>query len=279
MKISAMKIKKTLIYLFLAVFTFIQIFPFYWLVTFSFKSNTEIFDSNNLVGLPKVWHLENFSKALMGGEILRYLLNSGFYAAVTVVVSTLLASMVAYAINRMYWKAKGIVAAIFSLGIMIPVQATLLPLFQGLDRLGIRGGYLGLMLPYITFAMPMTVMILGGFFKALPREIEEAACIDGCNIFNMFFKIILPMIRPGIATSCIFAFLNTWNELLFANTFVDDAKYKTLPVGIMSFVGEHSTNWGIIGAGMVIATVPTVLIYLLLSKQVQESFTVGAVKG
>ena len=279
MKISAMKIKKTLIYLFLAVFTFIQIFPFYWLVTFSFKSNTEIFDSNNLVGLPKVWHLENFSKALMGGEILRYLLNSVFYAAVTVVVSTLLASMVAYAINRMYWKAKGIVAAIFSLGIMIPVQATLLPLFQGLDRLGIRGGYLGLMLPYIKFAMPMTVMILGGFFKALPREIEEAACIDGCNIFNMFFRIIFPMIRPGIATSCIFAFLNTWNELLFANTFVDDAKYKTLPVGIMSFVGEHSTNWGIIGAGMVIATLPTVLIYLLLSKQVQESFTVGAVKG
>lgn len=279
MKMSAMKLKKTLIYLFLAVFTFVQIFPFYWLVTFSFKSNTEIFDSNNLVGLPKVWHFGNYSKALMGGEILRYLLNSVFYAAVTVVVSTLLASMVAYAINRMYWKAKGIVAAIFSLGIMIPVQATLLPLFQGLDRLGIRGGYLGLMLPYITFAMPMTVMILGGFFKALPREIEEAACIDGCNIFNMFFKIILPMIRPGIATSCIFAFLNTWNELLFANTFVDDAKYKTLPVGIMSFVGEHSTNWGIIGAGMVIATLPTVLIYLLLSKQVQESFTVGAVKG
>lgn len=279
MNMSAMKLKKTLIYLFLAVFTFIQIFPFYWLVTFSFKSNTEIFDSNNLVGLPKVWHLKNYSKALMGGEILRYLLNSVFYAAVTVVVSTLLASMVAYAINRMYWKAKGIVAAIFSLGIMIPVQATLLPLFQGLDRLGIRGGYLGLMLPYITFAMPMTVMILSGFFKSLPREIEEAACIDGCNIFNMFFRIILPMIRPGIATSCIFAFLNTWNELLFANTFVDSSQYKTLPVGIMSFVGEHSTNWGIIGAGMVIATLPTVVIYLLLSKQVQESFTVGAVKG
>ena len=266
MNMSAMKLKKTLIYLFLAVFTFIQIFPFYWLVTFSFKSNTEIFDSNNLVGLPKVWHLENYSKALMGGEILRYLLNSVFYAVVTVVVSTLLASMVAYAINRMYWKAKGIVAAIFSLGIMIPVQATLLPLFQGLDRLGIRGGYLGLMLPYITFAMPMTVMILSGFFKSLPREIEEAACIDGCNIFNMFFRIILPMIRPAIATSCIFAF-------------VDSSQYKTLPVGIMSFVGEHSTNWGIIGAGMVIATLPTVVIYLLLSKQVQESFTVGAVKG
>lgn len=279
MNTSVMKIKKRVIYVFLIAFTFIQIFPFYWLVTFSFKSNTEIFDSNNLVGLPKVWRFENYSKALMGGEILRYLLNSILYAAITVVVSTLLAAMAAYAINRMYWKAKGIVAAIFSLGIMIPVQATLLPLFQGLDALGLRRGYLGLLLPYITFAMPMTVMILGGFFKSLPREIEEAACIDGCNIFSMFFRIIFPMIRPGIATSCIFAFLNTWNELLFANTFVDSAEYKTLPVGIMSFVGEHSTNWGIIGAGMVIATLPTVVIYLLLSKQVQESFTVGAVKG
>ncbi|MDE7334595.1 MAG: carbohydrate ABC transporter permease [Lachnospiraceae bacterium] len=279
MEINFNKIKRVLIYVFLLAFTFIQIFPFYWLITFSFKSNTEIFDSNNLMGLPKVWRLENYSKALMGGNILHYLLNSVLYAVLTVVIATLLSAMAAYAINRMYWKAKGIVAVIFSLGIMIPVQATLLPLFQGLDMMGVRRGYLGLLLPYITFAMPMSVMILGGFFKSLPREIEEAACIDGCNIFSMFFRIIFPMIKPGIATACIFTFLNTWNELLFANTFVDSAEYKTLPVGIMSFVGEHSTNWGIIGAGMVIATLPTVVIYLMLSKQVQESFTVGAVKG
>ena len=279
MGINTNKIKRVFMYVFLLAFTFIQIFPFYWLVTFSFKSNTEIFDSDNLIGLPKVWRLENYSKALMGGNILHYLLNSVLYAALTVIIANLLSAMAAYAINRMYWKAKGIVAVIFSLGIMIPVQATLLPLFQGLDIMGVRRGYLGLLLPYITFAMPMSVMILGGFFKSLPREIEEAACIDGCNIFSMFFRIIFPMIRPGIATACIFTFLNTWNELLFANTFVDSTKYKTLPVGIMSFVGEHSTNWGIIGAGMVIATLPTVLIYLLLSKQVQESFTVGAVKG
>lgn len=279
MDIKTMKIKKAAIYAFLLVFTFIQIFPFYWLITFSLKSNTEIFDSNNLLGLPKVWRFDNYSKALMGGNILRYLLNSIFYAAVTVVVSTLLAAMAAYAINRMYWKAKGIASIIFSLGIMIPVQATLLPLFQSLDAMGLRRGYLGLLLPYIAFALPMSIMILGGFFKALPREIEEAACIDGCNIFSMFFRIIFPMIRPGIATSCIFTFLNTWNDLLFANTFVDSSEYKTLSVGIMSFVGEHSTNWGIIGAGMVIATLPTVMIYLLLSRQVQESFAVGAVKG
>ena len=248
-------------------------------MTFSFKSNTEIFDSHNLAGLPKVWRLENYTDALLGGGILTYFLNSVFYSAVTVAVSTILAAMAAYAIIRMNWKFKGIAAMIFTLGIMIPVQATLLPLFQALDRMELRQGYLGLLLPYIAFAMPMSIMILSGFYRSVPREIEEAACIDGCGIYAMFFRIILPIVRPGIATASIFAFLNTWNELLFANTFVDKQELKTLPVGIMSFVGEHSTNWGVIGAGMVVATLPTVVIYFLLSKQVQESLTIGAVKG
>lgn len=271
--------KKGIIYLFLGLFTVIQIFPFYWLVTFSFKSNSEIFDSNNLAGLPKTWRFENYSDALMNGGILTYFFNSVFYSVVTVVVSTLLAAMAAYAIHRMNWKLKGIASMIFTLGIMIPVQAALLPLFQALDMLELRQGYLGLLLPYIAFAMPMSIMILGGFYRSIPREIEEAACIDGCGIYSLFFRIIIPIIRPGIATASIFAFLNTWNELLFANTFVDNQELKTLPVGIMSFVGEHSTNWGVIGAGMVVATLPTVLIYFMLSKQVQESLTIGAVKG
>lgn len=272
-------VKKGIIYFFLGAFTLIQLFPFYWLGTFSFKSNTEIFDSHNLAGLPKVWRLENYSDALLGGGILTYFLNSVFYSVVTVIVSTILAAMAAYAIIRMNWKLKGIAAMVFTLGIMIPVQATLLPLFQALDRLELRQGYLGLLLPYIAFAMPMSIMILSGFYRSVPREIEEAACIDGCGIYAMFFRIILPIVRPGIATASIFAFLNTWNELLFANTFVDKQELKTLPVGIMSFVGEHSTNWGVIGAGMVVATLPTVVIYFLLSKQVQESLTIGAVKG
>ncbi len=271
--------KKGIIYFFLGAFTLIQLFPFYWLVTFSFKSNTEIFDSHNLAGLPRVWRLENYTDALLGGGILTYFLNSVFYSVVTVAVSTILAAMAAYAIIRMSWKLKGIASMIFTLGIMIPVQATLLPLFQALDRMGLRQGYLGLLLPYIAFAMPMSIMILSGFYRSVPREIEEAACIDGCGIYAMFFRIILPIVRPGIATASIFAFLNTWNELLFANTFVDKQELKTLPVGIMSFVGEHSTNWGVIGAGMVVATLPTVVIYFLLSKQVQESLTIGAVKG
>lgn len=257
----------------------IQLFPFVWLILFSLKSNTEIFDPSKTLSLPQVWHFENYAMALQGGEILRYFLNSVLYSAVTVVASGLLASMAAYGITRMEWKLKGFVMAVFTLGIMMPVQATLLPLFQVLDATGLRNGYFGLMIPYIVFAIPMSVMVLSSFYRSIPREMEEAACIDGCGIFRTFFVIIMPMIKPALATASIFAFMNTWNELLFANTFVDDEAYRTLPVGIMTFVGEHSTNWGLIGAGLVVATVPIVIIYFILSKQIQSSMTVGAVKG
>ena len=125
----------------------------------------------------------------------------------------------------------------------------------------------------------MSVMILTGFYKGIPKEIEEAACIDGCGLWRCFFSIITPIVKPALAIASIFTFLGTWNELMLANTFVDKDVYRTLPVGIMSFAGQYSTDWGLIGAGMVIATLPTILIYFLLSNQVQESLVAGAVKG
>lgn len=125
----------------------------------------------------------------------------------------------------------------------------------------------------------MSIMILIGFYKSIPIEIEEAACIDGCGIFRCFAAIILPIVKPAVATASIFTFLGTWNELMLANTFVDSDRYRTLPVGIMSFAGQYSTDWGLIGAGMVIATLPTIVIYFMLSNQIQDSLVAGAVKG
>ena len=253
-----------------------QIFPLYWLITFSLKSNTEIF-GENVIGLPKVW--DNYVTALSSSNLIRYFLNSVLYTVVTVAVAGVIAAMAAYAVSRMIWKMRNIVYGLFMIGIMIPAQAALLPLFQILDKLGLKGGYLGLMIPYIAGALPMSIMILVGFYRGIPREMEEAAYIDGCGIFKCFVQIILPMVKPAIATASIFTFLGTWNELMLANTFVDSDKYRTLPVGIMSLAGQYSTEWGLIGAGMVIATLPTIIIYFFLSKQVQESLVVGAVKG
>ena len=255
-----------------------QIFPLYWLITFSLKSNTEIF-GENVIGLPKIWRWDNYVTALSSSNLIRYFLNSVLYTVVTVVVAGVIAAMAAYAVSRMIWKMRNIVYGLFMIGIMIPAQAALLPLFQILDKLGLKGGYLGLMIPYIAGALPMSIMILVGFYRGIPREMEEAAYIDGCGIFKCFVQIILPMVKPAIATASIFTFLGTWNELMLANTFVDSDMYRTLPVGIMSLAGQYSTEWGLIGAGMVIATLPTIIIYFFLSKQVQESLVVGAVKG
>lgn len=265
-------------YIALIAVAVIQIFPLYWLITFSLKSNVEIF-GDNVIGLPQYWRFENYAEALTKSSLIRYFFNSVFYSAVTVLVAGLLSAMAAYAIARMYWKKRNTVFTIFTVGIMIPAQAALLPLFQLLDKMGLKGGYLGLLIPYIAGAIPMSVMILTGFYKGIPKEIEEAACIDGCGLWRCFFSIITPIVKPALATASIFTFLGTWNELMLANTFVDKDIYRTLPVGIMSFAGQYSTDWGLIGAGMVIATLPTILIYFLLSNQVQESLVAGAVKG
>ncbi len=255
-----------------------QLFPLYWLITFSLKSNNEIFGLNT-IGLPINWMWGNYIRAFTQTSIVLYFLNSVFYSVTTVFVAGLLSAMAAYAIARMHWKLSGVVFGVFSLGIMIPAQAALLPLFQLLNATGLKGGYLGLLIPYIAGALPMSILILISFYKALPKELEEAAYMDGCGIFRCFWFIILPLIRPALATASIFTFLGTWNELMLANTFVDSERYRTLPVGIMSFSGQYTTEWGLIGAGMVIATLPTIFIYLMLSNQVQESLMAGAVKG
>ena len=265
-------------YFFLIIVALIQLFPLYWLITFSLKSNIEIF-GENVIGLPQSWRFENYIEAVTKAGIMRYFLNSVFYSVITVFVAGLITAMAAYAISRMIWNMKGFVFGFFSIGIMIPAQAALLPLFQVLDKLGLKGGYMGLLIPYIAGAIPMSVMILSGFFKGIPKEMEEAAYLDGCGIFRCFFEIMIPIIRPALATASIFSFLGTWNELMLANTFVDKDIYRTLPVGIMSFAGQYSTDWGLIGAGMVIATLPTILIYFILSNQVQESLVAGAIKG
>ncbi len=273
-----MKIRKEIKFFALSLIALTQLFPLYWLITFSLKSNGEIF-GENVIGLPRMWRWENYHNALTQTSLIRYFLNSVFYSMVTVAVAGLLASMAAYAIARMKWKLKSLIFGVFTLGIMIPAQAALLPLFQLLDKTGLKGGYLGLLIPYIAGALPMSIMILTGFYKSIPMEIEEAACIDGCGIFRCFATIILPIIKPALATASIFTFLGTWNELMLANTFVDSDKYRTLPVGIMSFAGQYSTDWGLIGAGMVIATLPTIVIYFMLSNQIQDSLVAGAVKG
>lgn len=265
-------------YLILFAIAFIQIYPLFWLLTFSLKTNQEIFGANPMA-LPEQLRWSNYETVLFDGNILRYLLNSVIVTGVVIAISSLISAMAAYAIARMRWKWSDRVLMIFLLGLMIPMQATLLPLFLFLKRTGIYNTYWALILPYIGFAIPMAIYILVGFFRTIPWEMEESAFIDGANLFQIFRFIMIPLIKPAIATVSIFTYLSCWNELMFAITFISKQEFKTLTVGIMGMVGMYATRWGELGAGLVVATLPTLVIYILMSKQVEKSFTAGAVKG
>lgn len=262
----------------LIVFAAIQIFPLIWLLSYSLKSNEEIF-GENILGFPKNWMFSNYIEVISKGDVAHYFLNSIIVTSVTIILTLFLASMAAYGITRMRWKFQSGVLTYFLMGMMLPIHAALLPLFVILKNLNLYNSYAALILPYVGFSLPMAIYILSTFLYTIPVEMEESAFIEGCNIYQTFFHIILPLTKPALATVAIFTYLFSWNELMFAITFVTEAKYKTLTVGIMSLIGQYTTNWGMIGAGLMVVTLPTLLIYSLLSKQVQKSFTNGAVKG
>ena len=168
----------------------------------------------------------------------------------------------------------------FVLGIMIPVHAALLPLYQVLNATHLRGvPYVGLIIVYTAWALPMSVLILTAFFKAIPKELEEAAFIDGCSVYGSFARIMVPLIMPALATASIFTVMGTWNDLLLVQTYVDVAELKTITVGVLDFVGIHSRKLGLIGAGLVTATVPVIIIYIIFSEKIQKSLIQGAIKG
>jgi raffinose/stachyose/melibiose transport system permease protein len=254
----------------------IQVFPLYWMITFSFKGNREIF-GGNVAGLPADWRFDNYADVLVNTGILRNFFNSIVITAFTILFTLLFSSMATYALVRMKWKLSKAVYLLFLVGMMLPIHAVLLPLFLNLDP--ILNSYASLILPYTAFNMPLAILIMVGFLEGLPRELEEAAFIDGASIYGIFFRIIMPLLSPSMATVSILTFLSAWNELMLAVTFVSDNRYKTITTGVLELIGKYTTRWGQVGAGLVIATIPTVIIYIILSNKVQKSLAVGAVKG
>lgn len=265
-----------LINVFLVIVSLIQVFPLYWMFTFSLKDNKEIFGANT-IGLPNVWRWSNYEQVFSKANMGTYLMNSVIITALTILFTLLLSAMATYAIVRMKWKLSKVVYNIFLVGMMLSIHAVLLPLYLNLQPL--MSTRWVLILPYTAFAMPQAILLMVGSLEALPKEMEEAAFIDGANIYRIFFTIILPMLMPILSTVAILTFLSSWNEMMLAVTFISIDKLKTVTVGVNDMVGKYSTKWGIIGAGLTAATLPTLLMYALLSKNVTKSLAMGAVKG
>lgn len=270
-KISSFVIKIMLVLIGLSC-----IFPLFWMLTMSFKSKDEVY--SNPFGLPQHWVFTNYGEALKKFHFFTYFFNSVIYTVGTIVITLLLGCMFAYCVSRMEWKFKSLALSYCSLGLIVPVQVVIIPIFILLKQLGLKNTYFGLILPYSAFALSSCILMLYAFFRTLPKELEEAACMDGCNIYQCYFKIILPIVKPALATQCVLIFMNTWNEFFLSFILVGKDQLKTLSVGLLNFfVSIGVSHWGQIGAAMIISSIPTVLIYLFSSEQIENALTAGAI--
>lgn len=252
------------------------LFPLYWMLNISFKTKSEVYD--NPFGLPKTIVLNNYGDALSKFNFLRYLSNSLIYSAGTILLTVFLGSMLAYCISRMNWKYKNAALSYISMGLIIPAQVVIIPLLIMNRDLGLKGTRLGLILPYSAFALSSCVLMLYAFFRSLPRELEEAACIDGCNIYQTFFRIIIPVIKPAITTQCVLIFMNTYNEFFLAFILGAEDKIRPLTVGLLNFfVSIGVSHWGQIGAAMIITSIPTIIVYIIGNEKIEDALTAGAI--
>lgn len=265
------------IYIFLIILAVVYIAPLLWIILVAVKDNKSLMADP--FGWPETLHIENFVEAWTMGKLGVALLNSVLVCGVTLLVSLFFGAMASFAIARMRWKFSEAMYTFFMIGMMVPVHCVLIPLFVRFAKLGLTDSRFGLMLPYITFSLPMAIFLLTGFFKSMPGELFEAAAIDGCGIYKCFFKIALPLCRTGFFVTGLMTFVNNWNELLLAMVFVSTPAKKTLPVTLTYFVGPYATNYVQMFAAIIIAIAPTVLVYCMFSNQIVDGLTQGAVKG
>jgi len=260
----------------LAFFTLLFVFPFIWLCYNSFKTNTQLYD--NPWALPTVWHTENYSYAWTVANVGTYFFNSVKVCGCAIVISLLLSTMASFAITRMRWKLSHAVLALFIISMMIPGNATLIPLFLSFSKLGLVNTHAALIILYAIGALPISIFILCGFLRSFPNEIEESAVIDGASMIKLFFRITLPVSRAAIATVAIYTFIGMWNDLTTAIVFLNDNAKMTLPYGLKAFQGQYSTDYTSTFAAVAIATVPTVMIFTIFNKQIIAGVTAGSVK-
>jgi ABC-type glycerol-3-phosphate transport system permease component len=260
----------------------ISVFPVFWMASTAFKPNEEIF-ATTPHPLPAHPTFQHFDIVLSGGVasvgFLTYLRNSVVVALATVVVSGLLALLAATAVARFRFRFRTVFLVLLLTVQMVPAEALVIPLFLDLKRADLLNSLPGLTVVYIGFALPFSIWMLRGFVAAVPRELEEAAWIDGAGPVRTFVKVLLPLVAPGLVATSIFSFITAWNEFIFAYTFLGDQHKYTLPIMLQYFFGRTGTDWGPIMAASTLLTLPVIAFFLLVQRRMVAGLTAGAVKG
>jgi len=265
-------------YIAIAAIVIFCLFPFYWLVNLSLKTGNDLQSSRIIPPHPT---LDNYQAIFKNSDFTKALRNSAVVALVTTVLALGVGSFCAYALARLKLRGKGFILAVVLTISTFPQIAIAAPLFKLWSDIGLFNTWAGLIIPYLTFALPLSVYILVSFFKEIPRDLEEAALVDGATHFQAFRKVVVPLAAPGLATAGILTFIGAWNEFLLAVTLTSSSKARTVPAAIAFFTGatEHEVPFGSISAASVVISVPLILLVLFFQKRIVAGLTAGAVKG
>ncbi|GLW26176.1 MULTISPECIES: carbohydrate ABC transporter permease [Microbispora] len=251
--------------------------PLVYAVLGGFKTTRQL--SSNPIGLPDPWMPENYGGILASGSFWHMLWNSTYIAVLTTLVVVAVSALAAFVFARFAFRGREALFTMFAAGLMFPFAVAILPLFVLLRMFGLLDNPLGVILPQAAFGMPMTIIILRGFFRAIPGEIEEAAILDGCTPFGFFWRILLPMARPAIATVSVLAVVNSWNQFMLPLVVFSDDGLFTIPLGVQQFQGQYATDVARVMAYIVVAMLPALGFYAVAERQLVSGLTAGAVKG
>jgi raffinose/stachyose/melibiose transport system permease protein len=253
--------------------------PLIWLLLGSFKTQREFLEQP-VWALPQQWSLDNYVQAWTTGNFAQYLGNSAITVLPALFLMLLLGSMAGFALEVLVWKGRGTVLLLFLAGIMVPTQLILLPLFTVYFQTGLTGSLWPLLITYTATGLPLTVFLMATYFRAVPREVFEAATLDGAGIVRSFFLVGLPMVRNALLTVGLVQFFFFWNDLLIALTFTNSVELRTLQVGLLNFTGQFgSVEYGPLFAAICLNVFGMLVIYLVLNQRVQKGLTAGSVKG
>lgn len=254
----------------------VAIFPAYWMISTAFDANAA---RRGAQLVPTQLTLDNFIRVIDDGGFGVYLRNSIIVAGLTVVVSALVALLAAVAVARFQFRFRTAVLVLVLIVQMVPLEALVIPLFLQARTLQMLNSLLGLSIVYLAFSLPFAIWTLRGFVAAVPKEIEEAAYMDGASWGRMFWSILVPLVAPGVVATSVFSFITAWNEFIFALTFMSDSANYTVAVGLQKFFGENATDWGAVMAASTLITVPVLVFFVLVQRNLTSGLAAGAVKG
>lgn len=255
----------------------ITVIPLYIMIVTSLKTNKEIFSSP--LALPSSLNLDGYRKVLQLNDFPRFFCNSILVTVASVAIFTLVSLLAAYAISRFRFRGNGFLYIYFLLGMMVPIRIGVLNMFNIFNKLHLSDTLLGLIVIYSAMSIGFSVFIMVGFMRTIPKELEEAARLDGCSSFRILWNILVPIMKPAIATAVIYNFVPIWNDFYFPLVFIKTESLKTIPIGVTIFFGQYQTDWPTVFAALSMAALPALIFYFLMSKQFIKGLTAGAVKG